>query len=368
VGSARAIGAHERGLSLAARCAGHNQRYILGMAASAERTLRKSIQTRTFERAYYLYGEDDFLKDDALRQLIASAVDPATRDFNLDLRDGASLDAETLGSLLGTPPMMAERRVVIVRNAPALRKDARAALDRFLARETPSADLLLVLVAPAGELAAADKTLAKRMTDVEFEPLSGDRVAKWIVHHAGALGVSLTPGAAELLQRAVGNDLPSLATELDKLASFSNGAPVDEEAVTAVVGVRRGETVGDLMDRVAARDTVGALAILPHILTQPKTSGVSIVMGLATQTLALAWGGAVKGRADYFGLLKESKAYPGRSWSDAAAAWQRAAGTWSTAQLDAALEALLAADASLKDTRGSTDEQLLTTLVLSLCA
>jgi DNA polymerase-3 subunit delta len=338
------------------------------MAASNERTFRKSLQTRAFDRAYYLHGDDDFLKEDALRQLVAAAVEPATRDFNLDVRDGASLDAETLGSLLGTPPMMADRRVIVVRSAPALRKDARAALDTFLSRETPAPDLLLVLVAAAGELAAADKTLAKRMTEVEFEPLSGDRVAKWIVHHAGVLGATIAPGAAELLQRAAGNDLPLLAAELDKLASFSGGAEITEDAVTAVVGVRRGETVGDLLDRIAARDAVGALAILPHILTQPKTSGVSIVMGLATQTLALAWGGAVKGRADYFGLLKESKAYPGRSWSDAAAAWHRAAGTWSTAQLDAALEALLAADTSLKDTRGSTDEQLLTNLVLSLCA
>ncbi len=36
---------------------------------------------------------------------------PSTRDFNLDIRAAAELDAETLGSLLGTPPMMAERRV-----------------------------------------------------------------------------------------------------------------------------------------------------------------------------------------------------------------------------------------------------------------
>jgi DNA polymerase-3 subunit delta len=336
------------------------------MAAAAERAFRKSVQSGVFDAVYYLHGEDDFLKADALKQLIESAVDPATRDFNFDQRDGASLDAETLGSLLGTPPMMAARRVVVVRNAPAMRKDARAALDKYL--EAPAPDVLLVLVAPAGEKGKPDKMLSTKTTVVEFEPLTGDRVAKWIAHHAGVLGVTLAPEAADLLQRAVGNDLPSLAAELEKLASFAGGGEITEEAVASVVGVRRGETVGDLLDRVASRDAAGALAILPHVLTQPKVNGVTVVMALTTQTLALAWGAAVKGRADYFSLLKESKAYPGRSWSDAVSAWQRATGAWTPAELDRALEALLAADTSLKDTRASSDEQLLATLVLSLCA
>jgi DNA polymerase-3 subunit delta len=336
------------------------------MTAPAERAFRKSIQSGVFDGAYYLYGEDDFLKHDAVQQLIAAAVDPATRDFNFDQRDGASLDAETLGSLLGTPPMMAPRRVVVVRNAPALRKDARAALDRYL--EAPAPDVLLVLVAPSGDKGKPDKLLSTKTTVVEFEPLTGDRVAKWIAHHAGVLGIRLAPEAADLLQRAVGNDLPSLAAELEKLASFAGTDEITEDAVTSVVGVRRGETVGDLLDRIATRDAAGALAILPHILTQPKVNGVTVVMALTTQTLALAWGAAVKGRADYFSLLKESKAYPGRSWGDAVSAWQRASGKWTAAELDGALESLLAADRSLKDTRASSDEQLLATLVLSLCA
>jgi DNA polymerase III subunit delta len=333
-----------------------------------ERAFRKSLQTRAFDRAYYMYGDDDFLKEEAVRELIATAVDPATRDFNLDTRDGGALDGETIGSLLGTPPMMAERRVVVVRDAPALRKDARAALDQYLA--APAPDVVLVLVAAAGEKGEPDKALKERVTVVEFKPLTGDRVPDWIVHHTTtALRATITAGAAELLQRAAGTDLPTLASELDKLASYTGGAEITEAAVSAVVGVRRGETLGDLLDRVAAHDAVGALAILPHVLEQPKVSAVPVVMALAVQTLALGWGGAVKGRADYFSLLKGAKGpFTGRSWGDAAAAWQRAAGSWSRAEIDAALDALLATDAALKETGVSSDEQILTTLVLSMCA
>jgi DNA polymerase III subunit delta len=337
------------------------------MVAAEERAFRRSLQSRVFDRAYYLFGDEEFLKDDAYRQLIDATVDPATREFNLDVRDGGTLDGESLGSLLGTPPMMAERRVVVVRDAPSLRKEARAVLDRYL--DAPAADIVLILIAAAGEKGAPDKSLRAKLTAVEFEPLTGDRVAKWIVHHAGVLGAHLTPGAAELLQRSAGNDLPALAAELDKLASFAAGEEITEDAVTAVVGVRRGESLGDLLDRVAARDAAGALAILPHILSQPKVSGVSVVMALATQTLALAWGGAVRGRADYYALLNTNRsANTGRPWGEAVAAWQRAAGSWSPAEIDGALEALLVADGALKETRGSSDEQLIANLILALCA
>lgn len=335
------------------------------MPAVLERAFRKSLQRGEFERVYYFHGDDDFLKEMSVRELVTAAVDPSTRDFNLDIRAAAELDAETLGSLLGTPPMMAERRVVVVRDVAVLRKDARTALDRYL--KEPAPDVVLVLVAPAGEKAKVDKALEARAATVEFEPLTGDRVPRWITHHVETvLGATITPEAAELLQQASGNELAALAAELDKLASYAGGGTIDEAAVADVVGVRRGETLGDFLDRVAARDAAGALALLPHILAQPKTSAVSIVMALTTQMLAIGWG-ITRSRADYFELLKSGKAFPMRPWGEAARAWSAAERHWNDDAIDAALDALLAADIALKETRLSSDTQLLTNLLLALC-
>jgi DNA polymerase III subunit delta len=349
---------------------------------SAERAYWKSLRSREFAGAYCVYGEDDFLKERAVKQLVDAAVEAATRDFNLDVRQGGELDAETLGTLLSTPPMMAERRVVVVRDAVALKKDARVWLDGYLERlaerQGAVADVVLVLVFASGEKGKPDKTILSRTLATEFAPLGWDRLPKWIAHHASTeLGVSVTDAAAELLQQAVGNDLAALAAELDKLASYSYGEEIDESAVTAVVGVRRGETLADFLDMVARRDAAGALALVPHILTQPKTTGVSVVMALTTQMLALAWGeAALSGgmpasrlQGEYFNFLKSGGgAFTGRPWGDAARAWAATAGKWDARSLDAALDALLAADVALKDTRVSSDEQTLATLVLALCA
>jgi DNA polymerase III subunit delta len=341
-------------------------------AAHAHRDLRKALQSRSFERAYYFHGDDEYLKDEMMRQMMDAVVDAATRDFNLDVRRGNEVDAETLLSLLSTPPMLAERRLVVVRDVQAMKKDARAALDRYLS--APAPDVVALLVAPMG--VKADSSLVEMTTAVEFEPLTGDRVPKWVVHHVTTtLKSKITPGAVDLLVSGVGNDLPQLAAELDKLASYANGAEIDEGAVAAIVGVRRGETLGDLLDRVLAHDAPGALAIIDHVLTQPKVTAVTVVMALTTQTLALAWARSARDRGfpavgierELFNLLKEGNAYPGRPWGEAVSAWSRALSRWTMAELEVALDALLAADFALKEARLSSDEQMLASLVLTLC-
>jgi DNA polymerase-3 subunit delta len=340
---------------------------------AALKTLRDAVKRRHFDGAYYVYGDDEYQKNDAVRQLVEAAVDPATRDFNLDTRRAADLDAEALGSLLGTPPMMAERRVAIIREVGALKKDARAALDRYL--KHPSHDTTVILVAAPG--AKTDKVLQSATTPLEFNPLDGGRISRWIAHHASSvLSVEVTEGAAELLQQAVGNDLYQLASELDKLASYTSGETITEESVSAAVGIRRGETVSDFLDSVLQRDATRALNLVQHVLTQPKTSGVSMVMALSTQMLAVAWGrcrldsGLPQGRleGEYFQLLKSTGAYPGRPWGGAARAWALAARDWRVAECDRAIAALLAADIALKESRVSSENQILATAVLAICS
>lgn len=343
------------------------------MTADAQRALRTAIQTGEFAPVYYLRGDDDFLKDDAVRQLVGAAVDPATRDFNLEVRRGSELDAESLSVLLDTLPMMAERRVVVIRDAGALKRDVRQVLERYLPRAVPQT--VLVLVTPAG--AKADELLETAGTTLTFEPLTGERVPKWIAHHArNVLGVPITAEAAALLQSAVGTDLAQLACELDKLSSYTAGREIDDAAVAAVVGVRREGTLGALLDRVAARDVRGALALVPEILSQPKTTGVQVVMALSTQMLALAWGAARRERGasigalsrEYYDLLKQTSPYLGRPWGEAVKAWTGAVANWTREELDAALDTLLLADIALKDSRVSSEEQVLTSTILIMCA
>jgi len=339
--------------------------------------LRGAVKSGTFAPAYYLYGDDDYVKTEELKRVIDAAIDPATRDFNLENLRGGDVDATSLGSILATPPMMAERRAVVIRDVAALKKDARTALDAYL--EHPAPDVLVMLVSPSG--VKAEKGLVAKTEAIEFAPLSGARIPKWInyyVEHDIGGGAAITEGAAKLLQESVGTDLSQLKTELDKLGDFAagGGGTINEAMVSAVVGVRPGETLGDFLDAVARRDAATALAMLPAILEQPKTSAVTMLMALGAQTIAIGWAQAARSRGtspsklsgDLFTLLKESgSVYTGRSWGEFVSSCVRASEQWSADAVDDALEALLEAESAFKETRLSSDEQLLASMLPRVC-
>jgi DNA polymerase III subunit delta len=363
--------------------------------SSPLRVVQAAVQSQQFAPVYYLHGDDDYLKDGALRDLVEAAIDSSTRDFNLEYRRGADLDAETVGSLLATPPMLAERRAVVVRDVTTLKKAARQQLDKYLKR--PASDTLVILTSPAGT--KADGALIDASVALDFAPLTPERVRKWIAHHATTvLAVRIDDEATQLLQQAVGNDLLMLAAELDKCASYVLGARsgkttapasisatadaaaslplIDADAVSAVVGVRRGETVTDLLDAVARHDARTAVTLVSHVLGQPKVNAVQVVMMLSTQAFALSYGRARRDAGiptsrlpnEFFAFLKETGGYPGRPWGDAASAWTKVTEQWSAPACERALQLLLEADMALKDTTVSNAEQTLLSLVLSLCA
>jgi DNA polymerase-3 subunit delta len=341
--------------------------------AADPKVLRAAIKDGVYAPAYYFYGEDDYLKDVDLKLVIEKAVEPSTRDFNFETLRGADLDAESLGSVLSTPPMMADRRGVVVRDVPALKKDARAMLDKYL--KNPAPDLLLLLVAPAG--AKEDKGLAGKTTAIEFAPLSGVRIPRWITYYVEHdLKSSITEGAVKLLQESVGTELAHLRIELDKLINFTSGGAINEAAVSAVVGVQPGETMGDFLDAVARRDAKSAMAMLPVVLQQPKANAVTTIMALTSQTLVMGWAQAARDRgagpakvnADMWTLMKTSGSiFTGRSWGEFVATCSKEHERWSARAIDDALEALHFADFSIKESRVSSDEQILQTLVLTLC-
>ena len=336
------------------------------------RQFMTQIKERAFAPAYLFWGDDEWRKDAALRELLRGAVDEASKDFNLDQLRGGDLDADAVGTMLGTPPMMADRRVVVIRDVSGMKKGARAALDRYLAKPAP--DVVLALTVPAGTKPEAG--LVNRCFSLQVDALTGGELTKWITRQTSErFGATITESAAGLLQGAVGDDAGALMMELDKAASYTLGGPIDDAVIEAVVGVRHGETQSDLLDAVAAKDASKALALAGPVLALPKTTAVGFTIVLATQTAALGWGAAQRAKGvplnrlakDYFDLLKRTGAFPGRPWGEATAAWTKYVPKWTVAEAEAGLRAILRADERLKDTRTSSDEQVVASLVLELC-
>src|SRR5256884_7393781 len=96
------------------------------MGALTFDALLQSLKQRAPDPAYYLHGEEDVLKDEAVRAPLARAVDPAARDFNVDQRRAPHLDPETVNAPVDTPPILAATRAVVLPRVEQLRQSAQA--------------------------------------------------------------------------------------------------------------------------------------------------------------------------------------------------------------------------------------------------
>jgi DNA polymerase-3 subunit delta len=337
--------------------------------------LHRALKQGDVAPVYLLVGPEDLLKDEALDLILERALDPSLRDFNLDQRTAASLDPEGLEALLDTLPMLAERRVVVLRDVDAwqARSRARTALLAWLAR--PAASTVLVLTQGAGE-PDPDKELAARATVVRCDVLPPDRAAKWSMREAGRLGVTLDPDAAAHLVKVVGAELAFLRAELAKVSALPEGTVVTPELLADLVGVRHGETPLDWREALLDDDTGRAARLLDPVLAQSNVSGVRLVTLLGTALLGVRVARAeldrgVRGRAledAAFRAMQRLRLYGVGDWKVEARLWARWAERWPADRLRAALAAALEADQALKGTTLRNERTVLLDLILQLGA
>ncbi len=343
------------------------------MGPSGFESALRNVRQGDVAPVYYLTGDAEVLKDDLVAAILEAALEPSTRDFNLDIRSAGELDAAGLQTLVDTLPVLAPRRVVVIRNLEQWRKNARVwdALRSYLAQPAPST--VLVLVHGAGE--PADAAVARSALHVEAGQPPPAVLHRWVEHRAERAGVHLDRQALEHLVRAVGPDLAHLATELDKLAAaIGSDAPVSAEQVARLVGVKRGETVEDWLEAVIARDLPRALVLTDAVLPQAGVTAVRMVMALGTELVglrmarALADGGLSGGRLEraVFEQLRQARPPGGRNWTLLARSWAAASARWSAVELDGAIRAAYQADLALKSTTVSDDRATLRTLLLTM--
>ena len=209
------------------------------MARVTREAIARRIERGEGGGVFYLHGEEEQLKEEAARAIVDAHLDPATRDFNFDQLDGGSLDPETLASIINTPPMMAEWRVVVVRDAHELAKSPRLreTIDALLDSPPPGLAVVLLATVPGKSTAKFYSRLQKDAKAMEFALLSENDLPGWIVTRAREDGGEIEPDAARALAAAIGSNLGVLGQELAKLRELASGSTITLQHVEDAVGI-----------------------------------------------------------------------------------------------------------------------------------
>src|SRR5438132_1063189 len=161
------------------------------MGALTFDALLRSLKQGAPDPVYYLHGEEDVLKDEAVRVLLERAVDPAARDFNVDQRTAADLDPEAFNALVNTPPILAATRAVVLRGMEQLRKTAKVRQELLHYLDSPNPSTVLVLV--HGPVGVRRGETLQDFVDAALERRAADaaRLVEPVLEQAGMSGVRM---------------------------------------------------------------------------------------------------------------------------------------------------------------------------------
>ena len=330
------------------------------MALIRPAQLDRTLRDRVAGGAFFFFGDEDFLREEAAARVVAAYLDPATRDFNFDQLRGGDVTADDLASIVATPPMMAEHRVVVVRDAQGLSNTARTVVEETARKPPPGLILVLSAAIPSGSKAKFYDELKKHAVSIEFARLSQDDAPGWVMETAREeLGVEVDPEAARALVGGVGVDLGTLTSELKKLAAYAQDRKrVTLDDVRAVGGIIPRQDRWAWFDMISERRFREAIETLP-VLLESGENGVGLVIGMGGQLLKVALVCA-GGQA---ALERELK--PFQKWM--ARRIVPVARKWTLPEVDQALAELLRTDRLLKSASLS-DRQAVEELLLRMWA
>jgi DNA polymerase III subunit delta len=262
-----------------------------------EQALREARE-RQLRPVYLVVGEDQHRASAVVKALREAALHGGTPGLNEDSMTAGEASVETVLAAARTLPMLARRRLVLVRaldrweektEAGAGEKAATPPLDRLADyAKDPVPSTVLVLSALKLDARRRLVTLAKKADFwVGCEPLQRGELSPWIERAVRERGNTLEPGVADLIVELVGPELAFIQDAVDRLCLYvGQNAAVGEDAVAACLVRVRPSTVWELVGAVGRRDVGAALAALDDVY-DPQDRGLRLLGVLAWSTRQL---------------------------------------------------------------------------------
>ncbi len=253
-----------------------------GDALKSQADFHRRLKEGKIAPLYLLEGEERFLRDRALAQLLAAAVEPSVRDFNFAAISVAGGDLDDALAMARQFPMISARRMVVVTGFEAISDDRQLErLKEYL--RAPAETTVLVFVSDGLDNRRNISTMLRKTCEtVSFEPLDEREGAPaWIREYVTRAGGFIEPAAAAWLVGMVGVDLLRLSSELDKLMAYvGEKGRIGRQEIDELVRNAREHSNFELTDAIVDGDRRRALQLLDRIYanTSESQQGLAVMI------------------------------------------------------------------------------------------
>lgn len=238
------------------------------------------IKAGNIKPIYFLMGDEPYYIDKLTEYLEDNLLTEDEKGFNQMVLYGRDTTVDEIVSNAKRYPMMAERQVVIVKEAQDLSRTIDN-LESYV--NNPQPTTVLVFAYKYGKVDKRKKwikTIAKNHLLFESEKLKDFKVADWIKRVLQGRGFSIEPKAALMLQEFLGNDLSRIANELSKLEIIlPKGSTITPDHVEKNIGISKEFNVFELRKAIGEKNHYKAFQILNYFDQNPKSVPKVLLIG-----------------------------------------------------------------------------------------
>lgn len=274
----------------------------------AHEKILAELKAGRYRPVYFLQGDEPYFIDLISDFIQENALTEDERSFNQSVLYGLDSDVGTVVSEAKRFPMMAERQVVIVKEAQKLRNllpaeqeddekkkksesekknvpDKKGELLAYC--EKPQPTTVLVICHKYKKLDTRKKKAKELLAAIEAnggvvftsEKIRDYKVAEWIQAHVTGQGYRIDPRTASILAEYLGNDLGKIINELGKLyISMKQGGTVTPELIEQNIGISKDYNIFELQSAITSRDVLKANRIITHFAHNPKEHPIQMLL------------------------------------------------------------------------------------------
>lgn len=230
--------------------------------------IEKNLESQIFHPLYFFFGDEPYLISQAVKYLKVCALHGGAPDFNFSSYYASDADILQVRDEVETLPMMAPRRLVLLKEVQDLTDKEWAELEPLFKAPVESTVFILV-----GGKIDKRKKFFKQLCDqaifAEFKKPYENQIPGWIRHICKGHGLTISDEALQLTHRLVGSQLTEIESEITKLKDYlGERINIELEDVAQCVSKKREENVFEFTASLAEGDRVQSLVHLVQLLDQ----------------------------------------------------------------------------------------------------
>ncbi|TYP70354.1 DNA polymerase III subunit delta [Aquimarina intermedia] len=239
------------------------------------------IKKGAIKPIYFLMGEEPYYIDRISEYIDTNVLAEEEKGFNQMVLYGRDVTVEDIVSNAKRYPMMADRQVVIVKEA----QDLSRTIEKLATyAENPQPTTVLVICYKYKKIDKRKKlykTVAKSGIIFESKKLYENQVADWIKKVLAGAKYVIDPKASQMLVEFLGTDLGKISNELDKLKLIlPKGSQITPDHIEQNIGISKDFNNFELRKAIGSRNVLKAYRIINYFSQNPKDNPLVVTISL----------------------------------------------------------------------------------------